>query len=104
MIRTGVPPSVAPRLAGSNTHTSARGMPGVVICGSPAPGTPAIEGSLRCCPRWAVVIKARDAVPRRDKSARRGTGEDDIARLIAHQQRANHVRRAGQADDAHAIR
>src|SRR5262245_28590770 len=46
---SGVPPRVAPRLVASNTQTSARGIPGVVSCGSPG----------RFCPRWAAVMKAR---------------------------------------------
>ena len=54
---------VLPVFAGSKTHTSARGTPGVVSCGSPAPGTLAIEGSVRCCPRWAGVMKARAGEP-----------------------------------------
>ena len=59
---------VAPRLAGSNTQTSARGMPGVVSCGSPAPGTLAMEGSVRCWPRCAVVMKARCGLPAKTMS------------------------------------
>ena len=62
-ILTGVPPSVSPRLAGLNTQTSARGTDGVVSCGSPAPGTPASEGSVRCWPRCAVVMNARFDAP-----------------------------------------
>ena len=63
MICTGVPPTVLPRVAGSNTQTSARGTDGVVSFGSPAPGTLAIDGSVRCWPRCAVVMNARLAVP-----------------------------------------
>ena len=63
MILTGVPPSVVPSCAGLNTHTSARATEGVVSCGSPAPGTPAIDGSVRCWPRCAVVMNASPAVP-----------------------------------------
>src|SRR3954470_21508003 len=55
------PPSAVPRLAGSNTQTSARPMPAVVSCGSPAPGTPARSGLDRCWPRWAVAMNARPA-------------------------------------------
>src|SRR3954467_11124623 len=63
MILVGVPPSVLPRLAGLNTQTSARPTDGVVSCGSPAPGTPASDGSVRCWPRCAVVMNAEPAVP-----------------------------------------
>jgi len=58
-ISTGVPPMVLPRLRASKTHTSARPMPSVVSCGSPAPVTAAMEASVRCWPRCAVVMKAR---------------------------------------------
>src|SRR3954470_23707422 len=58
MIFTGVPPTVLPSDAGLNTQTSARGTDGVVSCGSPAPDTLAIEGSVRCWPRCAVVMNA----------------------------------------------
>ena len=51
MIVSGVPPSAAPRSAASKTHTSARGVPGVVS----AAGTDA----GRFWPRRAVVMKAR---------------------------------------------
>ena len=40
-------------------QTSARAMPGVVSFGSPAPVTAESEGSVRCCPRCAVVMNAR---------------------------------------------
>src|SRR5262245_56881547 len=63
IILTGVPPTVVPRLAGLKTHTSARPTPGVVNCGSPAPGTPAMEEFVRCCPRCAVVMNARAGDP-----------------------------------------
>src|SRR3954468_3414958 len=63
MILTGVPPSVLPRFAGSNTQTSARGTDGVVSFESPAPDTPAIDGSVRCWPRCAVVMNARPDAP-----------------------------------------
>src|ERR1044071_1949721 len=63
MILVGVPPSVLPRFAGLNTQTSARGTDGVVSCGSPAPGTPLIDASVRCWPRCAVVMNALPAVP-----------------------------------------
>jgi hypothetical protein len=58
-IRSGVPPNVVPRLLASNTQTSARPTPCVVICGSPAPVTAEIEASVRCWPRCAVVMNAR---------------------------------------------
>jgi hypothetical protein len=63
MIFSGVPPTVVPRLAGSKTQTSLRPMLGVVSCGSPAPDTLLIEGSVRCWPRCAVVMKARTGEP-----------------------------------------
>ena len=63
MIRKGTPPRVLPGAAGSNTHTSARPMPAVVSLGSPAPGTFLSDGSMRCCPRCAVVTKARAGEP-----------------------------------------
>ena len=56
---SGRPPRLLPRALASNTHTSARPTPALVSCGSPAPGTPARPGSLRCWPRRAVVMKAR---------------------------------------------
>jgi hypothetical protein len=63
MIRSGVPPSVLPSAAGSNTQTSARPTPAVMSCGSPAPGTPAMLAWTRCCPRCAVVTNARCGLP-----------------------------------------
>jgi hypothetical protein len=84
---TGVPPSATPRLVASNTQTSARSMPAVVRRGSaglPPPKTPAIELSVRCWPRWAVVMKAR---------------------LVAHEQGTRHDRRGTrEIDDADAVR
>ena len=68
MILTGVPPSVPPSCAGSNTQTSARGTDGVVSCGSPAPATPASDGSVRCWPRCAVVMNARFDAPAKTMS------------------------------------
>ncbi len=62
-IFAGVPPIVVPRLAGSNTQTSARGTLCVVSFGSPAPETLAIEASVRCCPRCAVAMNARAGEP-----------------------------------------
>src|ERR1017187_9097682 len=59
---------VEPKFAGSNTHTSARGTPAAVNCGSPAPGTVAMEGSLGCCPRWAVVMNALAGEPAKTMS------------------------------------
>src|SRR5262245_4433588 len=63
IILIGLPPTAVPRLAGLKTQTSARPTLGVVNCGSPAPGTSAMEGSVRCCPRCAVVMNARAGEP-----------------------------------------
>jgi hypothetical protein len=53
---------------------SARGTPGVVNCGSPAPGTLAIEGSLRRWCRWAVRNE--------DAGVAALAGKHDIARHV----------------------
>jgi hypothetical protein len=55
-METGVPSRVAPSAAGSNTHTSARPMPGVERIVSIV----AWKGVF--CPRWAVVMNARTPV------------------------------------------
>ena len=68
MMRCGRPPSAAPRLSGLNTQTSERPTLGVVSCASPAPGTPASDGSVRCWPRWAVVMKALAGEPAKTTS------------------------------------
>ena len=57
-----MPPKAAPGSLASNTQTSLRPTPGVVYWGSPAPGTAAIEASVRCWPRWAVLMKTRGPV------------------------------------------
>ena len=78
-MRSGVPPSVAPRFAVSNTQTSAREMLGDVIWGSPAPVTPAIEASVRCWPRCAVVMNARES-PVPAKTMSRGSSPTSSVR------------------------
>src|SRR5262245_6530951 len=58
-MRTGLPPTAVPGVVASKTQTSARPTPSVASWGSPAPGTPEIEASVRCWPRCAVLMKAR---------------------------------------------
>src|SRR3989344_1283944 len=68
MMRTGTPPTCGERLSGLKTQTSARGTPGVVSCGSPAPGTPLSETWVSCWPRWAAGMKALAGEPAKTMS------------------------------------
>ena len=79
-MRRGTPPNPVPSAFASNTQTSARPTPGVVSCGSPAPGTLASEGSVRCWPRWAVVMKAR-LPPGPAKTMSRGSSPTSSVRV-----------------------
>ena len=79
MIESGVPPGVEPGFVASNAQTSARPTPGLVSWGSPAPDTLAIDGSVRCCPRCAHVMKTR--VPPSANTMSRGSSPTSRVRL-----------------------
>ena len=91
-IVSGTPSSVAPRSSASKTHTSARGVPSLVSSGRTR------RGQVLAAPRRGDEGAGEVAV------AVGRTGEDDVARLVADQQRAHDARRCRRdVDDADAV-
>jgi antitoxin (DNA-binding transcriptional repressor) of toxin-antitoxin stability system len=95
-IRTGSPPNALPRSVASHTQTSARGTLAEVSSGLPAPGvTPTSEDVAALL----AAVRGGD-----ERAIAAGAREHDVARLVAHEQRARDARGGrGQIDDAHAV-